>query len=195
MENAVENAVNAAVQATTVNLINAITTPDTKPDFDPEFEPDIDTEPGNSKMDPFVVLFKVIVCLFVFIYFANELVTQLIGFFIPIYHSTELLTHSDTAAYRSLIKYFYLYAHLEICSLVLNLIGIYAYHFKICIIFFLLYAMHYRTTWMNRIYMRVCSFDQTIVETCLVTTQRLREEYHRIYNDIRTKTQRKVHTE
>lgn len=137
--------------------------------------------------DPVSALITAMVYFFVFFYLASEQVAQLLGFYLPLYQFRSQLTDAaipeNRDDLRSLFRYYYVYAHLEIASALLSIVGIYAYHFKIALILTLLYMMSHRALWLEGIYIRVCSYDEVLVQLVTGLWSKVYAEYERIRRD------------
>jgi uncharacterized membrane protein YiaA len=142
---------------------------------------------SRLEADPVRFLITAMIYFFIFFYLASEQVAQFLGFYLPLYQFksqlSDIATVDNRDDLRSLFRYYYVYAHIEIVSTVLNIVGIYAYHFKIALIITLLYMMSHRTLWLEGIYKHVCSYDEILVQLFIGLWNKIYAEYERIRKD------------
>jgi hypothetical protein len=140
---------------------------------------------GNFFDDPVGMLLGLLFYVFVFIYFANDQIAQIVGFYGPIYHTRQaihnsIITSENSATLVNLFKYMYLYGHLELFSGFTSCFGIHIYHFKIASIMFMLYLMNYHPVALANLYTKLCQYDDLVVEVAKNLYNRICEEVQKV---------------
>lgn len=138
----------------------------------------------TPKQDPVRVLITSMVYFLLFFYFASETMSQLLGFYYPIYWGSDLIAEgADVTKLRTLFQYFYIYGHLQLVTTLLGFAGVYAYHPRIALSAVLIYMLSHHPAWLEDIYRRVRAADilafrylDTIKIRILTEYQRIREE-------------------
>ena len=120
------------------------------------------SNPGGSspeetpKQDPVRVLITSMIYFLLFFYFASETMSQLLGFYYPIYWGSDLILEgADAAKLRTLFQYFYIYGHMQMVTTLLGFTGVYAYHPRIALSAVLIYMLSHHPAWLEDIYRRV----------------------------------------
>ena len=125
----------------------------------------------GSYIDPVVILLASIFALFMYFYFANEIMCQILGLFYPCYCLYGLLHYNITDRadkIKSMMRYFIVYGHLEVLLTIGKIFSMYFYHLKIIILLGLLYMAHYRVKLFEKIYLRMIFYDKVL--TALLTS-------------------------
>ena len=136
--------------------------------------------------DPLSIIAIAISCIIIYIYFANELIYQLLGLFYPNYRIYCLLhgTNQDNDKVDriiSVMKYFVIYAHLEFVSICT---GLYFYHLKILVILFALYMLEYHHQWLSKVFATVIFYDKIVLGLLQSGLNKLYTEYIAIKNSL-----------
>jgi len=124
------------------------------------------TEAKKNISDPLTIAGLISASLFIFFYFANELVYQIIGLYYPCYYLYTLIhyRHAQKAnKIKSIMKYFIIYGHMELLACIVELFGFYLHHPKIVIILSLLYMAGYKQLWLDNLYDKVIFYDKIIL--------------------------------
>lgn len=81
-----------------------------------------------------------------FILFANDLICGLIGLFFPFY--IHISTKNKIIS-TNVLKYYIIYAHIDLLFNMLSIFGIYFYRIKLIIILISIYQLRYQATEIN----------------------------------------------
>ncbi|XWV25846.1 hypothetical protein QJ857_gp1236 [Tupanvirus soda lake] len=141
----------------------------------------------KSASDPLSIIIMVIITLFSYIYFAGELICQVLGLFYPTYYLYTLL-HKRSAnkaeKVKSIMKYFIVHAHLEFLSTILGAIGFHFYHLKILVILAILYMAGYRQLWLAGLYDKLIFYDKIIFGLAQSAINKFYVEYMNIKSEV-----------
>lgn len=141
----------------------------------------------KSASDPLSVIIVLLVSIFSYVYFANELMCQVFGLFYPIYYLYTLLhkkSSNKAEKIRSIMRYFIIYGHLEFLSAFFRLFGFYFYHLKILIIISILYMAGYRQKWVASLYENMIFYDKIMLALLYSGANKIYLEYYRIKSDV-----------
>ena len=138
---------------------------------------------SSESPDPFGLLFTALICIFMYVYFANEFFCQIFGLYYPIYYLYVLLNLNQTPQQifkiKCVIKYFVLYGHLELISSLLKIFGLYFYHLKILVIFTLLYAIRRNQSLLDHMYVKIISYDRVAINIILSLISKCKKEFNK----------------
>lgn len=137
--------------------------------------------------DPLGFIIVLLGSLFAYIYFAGELICQILGLFCPCYYLYTLLhfrSSQKSKKVRSFIKYIIMYGHLEIISSILKIFGFYFFHLKILIIISLLYMVGYRQEWLEKTYDTIIFYDKIMIGLFYSAINKFWNEYSNIKNNL-----------
>lgn len=139
--------------------------------------------------DPFYFLSAAILTITVFIYFTNMFICQLFGFFIPMYYGYKIISNKKSIDKNihqivSLIKYFFVYSHLECIFNILYVIGFEFCKIKLLIILLLLYLMYFRPTVLSSLYLKITQYDKIFIVLFCFYTSKIVKKYRKIKKNI-----------
>lgn len=114
--------------------------------------------------DPLSIIIIFLIIFLSYLYFAGELLCQIIGLFFPSYYLYDLLSISYDPNEKlnkimNVVKYFIIYSHFQCLTLIFSIFGFYFYHLKIVILLSLVYLMAYQPILLNTMYNRIINYD------------------------------------
>ena len=141
-------------------------------------------------IDPLAVISILVVTIITYIYFANEFICQIFGLFLPAYYLYTLGHDSISSDKVSTVsKYFIIYSHIEFCSLLLKIFGLYFYHVKVLAYLIILYMLGYQQAWLAKIYERSILYDKIIIGLLSNGLKKVYREYLVVRTGIRKKSE------
>ena len=137
----------------------------------------------KSFTDPLSIIIAGLLSVFIYIYFANDLICQIFGLCYPAYHMYMLLSTKNKDILKNMnpiIKYFLVYTHVEIFASVLKAFGMIFSHMKLSLIFLVIYMTEYRLDWLNTSYDKIIYYDRIIYSV----VKKIKTECYRVSNEI-----------
>lgn len=121
---------------------------------------------GNKKYadhDPLKIIILSICTVLFIIYFANDFLCRMVGLYVPAYYVVKFLATDTNANKRnkiySMAKYYFVYAHIDLCASILALIGLHLHIIKFVLLLFCLYASIYNYKLMDNLYNYILDCD------------------------------------
>lgn len=130
--------------------------------------------------DPLGMMTIVFSSFILFLYFASEFICQIVGLFYPAYYLYTIMHYkipNKLEKLSLLLKYFIIYAHLELVSSLLKIFGLYLYHLKILITIAILYLFGYQTNALVEIYGQILFYDKILFKLMNSGINRILTEY------------------
>lgn len=113
--------------------------------------------------EPFVLLVLGSIGFLSYVYLANDFICQTIGLYYPsyqLYKQFNSRSPNRNARAQALMKYFYIYSHVEFASYPLRMIGMPLFHHtKIFGLLYLIYLLDYRPDLLNSLYDKTVKLD------------------------------------
>lgn len=151
------------------------------------------------KSDPLGRISLYIFIGFAYVYFANNLMTLIIGLIYPLYNLYVAILTSNFEDDKNMMtifalsKYFMLYGHIELIMKIIDLVSIsMSCHIKILIYVVLHYLALYKPEQITKIYDRVILYDKIALQLIINLTHalytKIAEEYANISRNTTDKT-------
>lgn len=108
-----------------------------------------------------------------YIYFANFIIYQIIGVFVPLYFGYQIISvKNNIKQLRALIKYFIIYGHIEFLFIFLNL-----YHIRILMVTLLVTSFKYDIEIISEVYNKLISYDKRIISFLQIFINKISQEF------------------
>lgn len=138
--------------------------------------------------DPLYLFGGIFLSFFLFIYFACELMAQIIVLIYSL-HCLALFESQDTEQISVCIKYFVLYFQMELIFTVLSVVNLTLYHIKIFLIVFLIYSSKCRIQLFHNIYDGVMIYNKVAINLICYYLYQFYETFLMIKSDITEKNE------
>ena len=139
----------------------------------------------KSLTDPLSVIIISLFSIFVYVYFANDLICQILGLCYPAYHMYTLLQSKNKdylTIMKPIMKYFVIYTHIEVIAAIFKVFGLIFSHLKFSLIFLIIYMTEYRLDWLDNMCDKIIYYDKII---CSIL-KRIQLEFYKISSEINT---------
>lgn len=143
----------------------------------------------NYIYDPLAILGIGIGSLVMYIYFANDFMCKMVGFFYPCYLVQKLLYNKEENSdkIKFFMKYFVVYGHTEFILSFPGWFGMQFYHLRIILLISLLYTLQYRPNTLEYIYQKTIFYDNVIVQMITKGISKIYREFTNISNQLNQK--------
>lgn len=140
----------------------------------------------NNMKDPLSIFLAGLFGLFIYLYFATDILCCIIGLLYPAYRFYLLLhfrTRNKIVYMKSMMRYFIVYSHIEFISYIVKIIFQSTFnHLKILLFVMLVYMSLYRIELLENLYNKILLYDEISLNIMYVCLDRFKQEY-RIFRE------------